>query len=311
MSKNKGPYTQPSGGRKTVHDKFAELGHILSPKPVSSWACALKAIKRINETQHRKHHKIYNYYVFPDPGLFLSTEMDQCGIHYLKNWVNSREAWLYIANSPNHNPVALALQTWYDLLYHGFSTGERKAIPPKTLARIQEMVNGFGWSVGSDGDIQLDDCAPAVEDDDFEMDVPLVWNGEDLQWGDDEFATDGTVQKVLWELYELNFRSELLAMDFDLANAHYETPESSAEREDFMAKCFDGGDEPNFCWFRPYLSSANHGLTDPDVAHRHPFVVNLANVMRTWVVGFPSVLASIIHLGLTASHGEGDVRFGG
>lgn len=255
----------------------------------------MKSIKRINDTQYRRNYKIYDNYVFPDPGLILSTTNSERGIRYLKNWVKSREAWLYIANSPNRNPVALSLQIWRDLLYHGFATGERKEIPAVTLARIQGWVKGYGWSVGSNGDIQLDACAPA-EEEEFDMDLPLEWNGEVLQWGDDEFATDGTVQKVLWELYELNFRSELLTMDYELANAHHQTPESSAEREDFVAKCFNGGDEQDFCWFRPHLSSANSGLTDPDFTLRHPFVVNLANVMRTWDVSLPSVLASITHI---------------
>ena len=148
------------------------------------------------------------------------------------------------------------------------------------MEHIQKMMNGC--SLDADSQLQIDGSDAMVIDEGSNS-VELNWHGQVLgDWGDQSFVRDGTVQEILWELYELNFHSELLGLNCTMARFKYTDDARRLDRQAQLARCFHGGDDPEFFFFRPLLSSANKGLSANTIQERAPYIMNLARVLSNW-----------------------------
>jgi hypothetical protein len=133
-----------------------ELTHPLAPPPMSSWARALKKVIRQDTIEGNKAKHAYDVYNFPDPGLFLSTQTSERGVHYMKNWLRSRYTWLWRASRPNCAPQPLSSQLWRECLFHGFANGTKTDIGDRASQRIQKMLKTFGCSLNAHGFLVVD-----------------------------------------------------------------------------------------------------------------------------------------------------------
>ena len=96
----------------------------------------------------------------------------------------------------------------------------------------------------------------------------MIWNNQTV-----ETLTDALKEQVLWELAELNFRFELLALD-SRANG------DRCERQNLVAECFPGCTTATL--LVTDLSMANHGLADENWEERAHYLQALKRLMKTW-----------------------------
>jgi hypothetical protein len=264
---------------------------------MSSWARALKNVIRQDDAEYKKAKRSFDVYNFPDPGLFLYTQNEVNGVRYMKNWLHSRYTWLWRASRADHTPQPLSSQLWRECLFHGFANGTKTAIGDKSFVRIQGMLKTFGCSLNAHGFLEVDSEGPSQGNIEMAEDVELEleWNEKALCWKNDEFLMDGTVQEILWELYELNFRTDLLSLDKHLAPSSYKNAEDVFHRQELLAKCFYGGDDLEFDWLRLQVASANKGLAGRTIRDRQPYITNLARAMLDWKVSIPSKITRHIN----------------
>ncbi|KAK0440024.1 uncharacterized protein EV420DRAFT_1733361 [Desarmillaria tabescens] len=94
-----------------------------------------------------------------------------------------------------------------------------------------------------------------------------VWRGIEL-----EMLTNDHHREIAWELAELNFRFELLALDARAA--------TNGGNHDLLLRCLPNGLTTAFVAVD--VGSANHGLGHPTWRQRAPYVFPLMNAMRSW-----------------------------
>jgi hypothetical protein len=100
----------------------------------------------------------------------------------------------------------------------------------------------------------------------------------------DEMPPQSTVQGILWELYELNFHFELIALDRRMSNGAH---------DNLIAACFpnsDGG-----MTFVALLLSTR-GLATDDWHACLPYVKAFINIMYTWNVRHPQAFRYVEQL---------------
>ena len=84
-------------------------------------------------------------------------------------------------------------------------------------------------------------------------------------------------QEILWELYELNFHFELLALD---RRAHTGLLFDAISRQEMILACFPGNEGGSMLVANTEL--ACRGLAAENWKERTPYIIALKNVMKTW-----------------------------
>lgn len=98
-----------------------------------------------------------------------------------------------------------------------------------------------------------------------------TWRGKPFQT-----LSNGDYEEIAWELAELNFRFELLALDSRL-NTDKESISGHPSRQELVEACFADGS-----LLVADLSSANQGLANPSWKGRAPYLHALKRLMMTW-----------------------------
>jgi hypothetical protein len=107
-----------------------------------------------------------------------------------------------------------------------------------------------------------------------ELSATLVWNERVVDQLNP--LTDQEKEEIVWELTELNFRSELLSLDSMLRSS----TSSPMERQGLVAECFVGCSTESF--FVADLKSANLGLGDKSWEARVKYILSMRRLMREW-----------------------------
>lgn len=251
-----GPPARASAGR----DKFADPDSPLLPPVVPAWADALKAIdqspQRIKEGVQKK------VYALPEPALFVMPSNDQKKISYLMTWIRSRTAWIWHLESQGN--TAVSAQTWRDFLGMNFNqaandqtaAGQRRELMQKLMKSTLNQP-GLSYSLGPGNQVAR-------------------WHGQQLVHNVMPPLT--VVHEVLWEIYELSFRYELLALDRRLSQDH--------DQQNIRA-CFPGS---NGSLTFVTQSVGSNGLAANDWRTRLRYIGALVRVMLNWNVSpFPPI----------------------
>jgi hypothetical protein len=105
----------------------------------------------------------------------------------------------------------------------------------------------------------------------------LIWNGSIINsLGDHER------EEILWELAELSFRFELLALDGRV------TTSTGDDRQELISACFPGGASASL--LVADLGAANHGLGNLYWEPRSVYLHALKKVMTTWKGEVPPII---------------------
>ena len=189
------------------------------------------------------------------------------------NWLKYRPALLYrLVAASGAKPVGN--QMWRTLLSLPLERDEpveSHATSTKSGSR-HELIRALLEEASKMGDIQLN-SAPSNT---------VFWNQHQVHA--DRLPEPRVAQEILWELHELNFRFEFLALDY---HAHDPTmSKDTKSREDMILACFPGGGGESVLVVT--ISSAHLGLAAEIWQERVPHVVAMRDVMQSWR-GFDSV----------------------
>lgn len=208
-------------------------------------------------------------YILPDPGLFAGVNSEEKQALFISNWLRHRPSLIFRLTSSK----PLSNQLWRDLLNSSLSRDLQKPTTPGTKANSRQNV------------IQtiLADCLQS-ENVKLNLQQPdtVFWQEQQLQLG--PMPSTEISHEILWELFELNFRFEFLALDhcahIPCSTSHSDShiPQS---REDLLLQCFPGATLGASLFHAPlhhsYLGLAAEGWRD-----RAPHIIAMKNVMKTW-----------------------------
>lgn len=270
---NTSSHVNTHGGR----NKFEPVDSPFMPPPIPSWQSALRAVNTDPSLVEPSNHLNPNNskYVFPEPGIFTGVTNEVRRAKYFTIWNHIKAICLFRVFGASSTAVPLSPQDWRDLLI-GNLNGTFKG---ETNRERQQKIRGI-----------FANCLEELSMD-FESFTPLEIAPQPL--------VQSEAQKVLWELSELNFRFELLALD-KRASAELGSKEAE-DRQEMVVQCFANGG------LIPELQDAMRGLASPAWRERLPFVLYLRTLMRDWKGNKPTPLL-LPDLGVLDLYHEQDAR---
>ncbi|KAI0693047.1 hypothetical protein C8T65DRAFT_744889 [Cerioporus squamosus] len=230
-------------------NKFLEFDHPWMPPAIPSWRCAMDAILLGPSVAGT---------------LFVSPKTRERQLRYLTNWVRARPVWLFMLQVPGLRVTAVASQFWRSYLY-----GVPDDFHPETKVghRRVAIKHIFRQCFADD---RLDEDSTS----------PIRWHGHDFRELPEELAP-----MVVWEVFELGFRYELLALDRYLQCTN--TPDGEACQEELLSRVFPGS-----CLLTvSELPVPDGGGLFARVPHRRVGSLNaLRDVLTLWPACPPTIL---------------------
>lgn len=110
--------------------------------------------------------------------------------------------------------------------------------------------------------------------------APLRWRNQELVEG--QLLDRKIVHEVIWELYELNFRFELLALDQRARKETARSTEDLDRRTEQIIECFCEPNSDIHSLLVNKIPEANRGLAADDWRERLQYIKALHRLMRTW-----------------------------
>jgi hypothetical protein len=106
----------------------------------------------------------------------------------------------------------------------------------------------------------------------------------ELQWNGKNAVNLSNLEReeIVWELAELNFRFELLALD------SRSSTELDVDRQQMMLECFSGSSSMSL--LVADLGTANHGLSSQLWEERAPYLQALKRLMMSWQGEIPPII---------------------
>ena len=206
-------------------------------------------------------------FAFPDPGLFPSIQTDEKRARFLYNWLCNRAALIFHFSSSSSSARPLSNRHWRSLLnYGGTIEGTSSNGLTKSSQLRLEMQQLLGNCLEEAG-VALDtSSSPSA----------VFWREAELSIG--TVPNRRTTQEILWELYELNFRFELVALDQRAQLTPVEESEAQVlSRQLLLMACF-----PSKVLLMADISSANQGLASPTLKGRAQYLIAMKRLMKSW-----------------------------
>lgn len=227
------------------------------PNSITIWADALAAVD-----QTRAPSTKWNYCV-PEPALIVGPKSAEMQQRYLSNWLRVREAWLYILGRRPRDVDLVAPQWWRDFLNMDVLLLGLPQKDTRTGSRKLQVQNLF-TRVFSEQELSRENVSA------------LEWFGSSIIP-----LQPAICRQVLWELFEVGFRFELLELDRHLCPSSGQSTTADAEeivREDLISRVF-----PNDLSLRvKALPSSYVGLAARNVQDRSDTLEALRTVMCRW-----------------------------
>ncbi|KAK0209700.1 hypothetical protein IW262DRAFT_1468685 [Armillaria fumosa] len=246
MSRSK-PYGRPNQKAKQVQSSpSSQIGflsvivHPRLPPAVPVWQAAVEATN-----------------------IFVGVQDEHKSLELIKAWLCLRPLLLACVSCSSYSVQPMAHQSWHVILnldhlmkaVRSGGAGSSRGMPTKAAKQREQAVDVLQ---GCAGKLQIDA--------NFNVGV-AVWRGIELKK-----LTDDHHCEISWELAELNFRFELLALDARAAN--------NGSNHDLLLHCLPNGLTTAFVAVD--IGSANHGLGHPTWRQRAPYIFLLINAMWSW-----------------------------
>ncbi|KAK1215779.1 hypothetical protein PQX77_021589 [Marasmius sp. AFHP31] len=194
-------------------NKFVDVDSPLMPPALKVWAEASQSAGSDFNPNTPPPTGRNNGYALPDPSIIASTKNEPMQAAFITMWLKLRQVLVYRLQSPTFVP--LRAKEWRSVLgleIHGLKAGAGAA---KARDEQQKMLQSCLQSGNMGRSVDLSDLGTA----------PVMWQGTSIT----PFALPPKpiVQEILWELFEVNFCYELVALD----RFCFQTGVSIAERE--------------------------------------------------------------------------------
>ena len=219
-------------------------------------------------TRAKSSTDVWGYWI-PEPSLILNSQArrDQ----YLRNWLRARHGWLYLLQVRGSAPTKVPPQWWRDFLYSSASLGARVDDPSRTPEGSGLVEN----SRSAKRRAMIKHVFDGVfEENEFDLDspTPVAWFHHRI-----DKLTPDICPLIIWEMFELGFRYELLALDKCLVPTT--TDEIvEARREDLLSAVFPNGG----IYTLETLPREGSGICAPLLERRIPVLEALRRVIVRW-----------------------------
>jgi hypothetical protein len=280
----------PSGGR----DKFEDPASPIYPPAILAWH---QAAAEFNTGTAKFVWELLPTdlgYIFPEPAGFVSVTPERQEV-MLRGWLKYRKIMIYRVSASNFSTQPMPQGLWRDFLtlehaqnlkrtsangvadtQHGGPSHKQKTNNKNRLSYSGSARSPENTRSGKHRELAADflrGCLNAVEGVELvDSSGELKWNGEVLETLDNSIR-----EEILWELAELNFRFELLALD-SRATGHRPGP----DRQQLITSCFPGGMGGAGSLLVADLGAANHGLASENWEEKAPYLMVLKKIMATW-----------------------------
>ena len=251
---------RPPDARPTAHpsqirgrNKFEPFAHEWVTPVVDSWKWALSTVDL--STPARPGSEIWGRWL-PEPATLLGSANVERRDRYIINWLRIRPAWLYLLRHRSARVTGVPTQWWRDVLNGNPPTGANTET--HRARRWTNIRSVFGQVLE---DSQYDDD-----------DAYTRWHGFHLRRVKNELCPG-----ILWELAELGFRYELMALD-RLEVRYLDEPHREVERDELLSSVFLDGD----IYGVADLPREPRGLCHPDPHRRVGRLEALRRVLRRW-----------------------------
>ncbi|KAI5984501.1 hypothetical protein EDD15DRAFT_2375145 [Pisolithus albus] len=263
-----GPYRGGVSKQKTKAtvtpnaELWQDLDDPAIPPSMYAWHTALQNVvkdpKRVGPNAPRIS------YFFPHPALFVRGDSSERRLRYLRNWLVSRAGWIARLATADVSPVIP--RTWRAFL----NTIPEQISSTFSGNELREAADLFGPELvkvkrETPSHIQFRDVTLSLAD-----------------LGKIDITTKG---KILWDLYEHNFRFELVALDRVLAPNLWSSQQP--DRLDQVRQIFPGDSE--LTMYDEPFPRKNEGLGSVEPQTKLEFVERLRALVASWP-GFPSDL---------------------
>ncbi|KAH9929953.1 uncharacterized protein BXZ73DRAFT_90351 [Epithele typhae] len=214
--------TRGASQAKKVHpshlrgrDKFVDKNHAWMPSTLPAWDLAMQSVDRSQPS--KPSEDLWGYWV-PEPSLLVGPTTEERVARYLMNWLGVRDPWLYLLALPDSPATRVGPQWWRDFL-NGDTNAAATTVVNRRTKRLEKVKDVF--------------ChAFLMEDFQEGASGSIEWFRHPIT------AVDGTTgPQILWEVFELGFRHELLALDRLLVPMHG-IPDADFIREQVLAGVF-------------------------------------------------------------------------
>jgi len=259
-------------------NKWEDLRCPENPECINFWT---SAFRKVDKDKNRvKQGLVDRGYRFPEPALLITPGSPERKKLFVANWLAARPLWISHVdhNPPEHFPSP---QLWRDFL-NSIPSDESLASasstagrPTATAARKRAAKDLFGEDL-------LDAQGPT-----WAIGNTLEWRNRTISVESLSDPPPRLMRLILWELYELNFRYELLALDQFMARTLWE--ESRNDRRDLLYGIFpeEGG---LVMWSSP-LPEEGGGMWGRKFSDIFPYVENFRNLLSCWE-GAPARLSA-------------------
>ncbi|KAF8834074.1 hypothetical protein BDN67DRAFT_915687 [Paxillus ammoniavirescens] len=200
----------------------------------------------------------------PTPTLFMKVSSVERRTHYLTNWLTMRSAW--IAHLSISDPTPIISRRWRDFLN---DVSEDLTSTSYSTKLKDEAVQLFGPDFLA---IRRNELGPTVGFCNMVLLLKDLVNIDNVTFG-----------KILWDLYEHNFRFELITLDKRVVPNLWPSKDSTCLDE--VLKIFPGDVMVTMCSV-PFPAN-NKGLASNEPSEKRGYLENLCLVMSSWP-GFPA-----------------------
>jgi len=207
-------------------------------------------------------------YVFPEPGMFLACGSEWRRGTYFMTWLKCRTALIYRVSSDDFGAKPMPNTVWRNFLMQDLmqnSTGG--SLQESRGGKLRKLATDFLQNCLNREGVNFKE--PSCDE--------VQWNGKAVKNLSNEER-----EEIVWELAELNFRFELLALDSRATTAPGEN------RHMLVSECFPGSSSKSL--LVADLGAANHGLSSQSWEERALYLQALKRLMVTWRGAVPQTI---------------------
>ena len=237
-------------------DKFVEGVHPLFPPQIPVWTECLALVDQHDTTLGQ-----IGYFV-PEPALLVGPSDVSRQLRYITNWLRAKDPWLHIVTHSVYKQGPIHQQWWSNYLNHLYLNEpvDASTHSGKEKAKVFALFRALS------------------PNDNVEL------SQGDAQFHGQPFTSLNQVrmcQEILWEVYEMGFRLELLELDRRIRpspSTLYSRQGFEYERLNHISEIFGGGGTIRL----EALPATNRGLASENPVDRVPALESFRQVLVRW-----------------------------
>jgi hypothetical protein len=249
------------------------------PPSIEAWVLALQSV---STTAQRFNTNQLKGYAFPDPALFVSTMSITKRHVYLATWLSSRAAWMCGMSRQlwpeGGSPTRVPSQLWRDFLRRGCFPETAHSTSPQN--RPAKKVKANPSTSRDTKSQQRSEAVSRIFRDHTGEDLKDVdsvyWRENRLSKEDFVHLESQVIAEILWDLYEHNWRFDLLTLDRVVMPSLWRGDE--AHNRDVLIKSLFH----NQSYLVTEFPQSNVGISASLWKDRSPYINILREILSSW-----------------------------